>query len=56
MPFSIIPPVLGTSFVVIWLFIGWMILRDGQREAQRRRDGGMHPAPHRSQAPHRLAA
>jgi hypothetical protein len=52
MPFNIIPAVLGTSFVVIWLFIGGMILRDGQQEARRRRELGAHPAHPQLSPPH----
>ena len=44
MPFHIIPIVLGTSFVLIWMFIGGMILRDSQREARRRRELHEHLA------------
>jgi hypothetical protein len=38
MPFSFIPAVLGTAFVLIWLFIGGMMLLDGQREMRRQRE------------------
>jgi hypothetical protein len=47
MPFSFIPTVLGVGFVLIWIFIGGMILRDGQfavRRDQETDDSGSLPA------------
>ena len=38
MPFSLIPTVLGVSFALVWLFIGGMILRDGQFAVRRDRE------------------
>jgi hypothetical protein len=38
MPFPLIPATLGVSFFLIWVFIGGMILRDGQLTAQRERE------------------
>ncbi|MCC7473877.1 MAG: hypothetical protein IT425_00655 [Pirellulales bacterium] len=35
MPFFLIPTTLGVSFFLIWVFIGGMILRDGQLAARR---------------------
>jgi hypothetical protein len=40
MPFSLIPTVLGVSFALVWLFIGGMILRDGQFAVRRERELG----------------
>ena len=42
MPYTLIPAVLGTSFILIWAFIGGMMLRDGQMEARRRREMSEH--------------
>jgi hypothetical protein len=38
MPFPLIPSALGVSFLLVWVFIGGMILRDGQLAAQRERE------------------
>jgi hypothetical protein len=38
MPFPLIPTALGVSFLLIWVFIAGMILRDGQLTAQRERE------------------
>jgi hypothetical protein len=38
MPFPFIPGALGVCFLLIWLFIGAMILRDGQLNVQADRD------------------
>ena len=38
MPFFLIPTALGICFIVVWAFIGGMILRDGQLAAQRDRE------------------
>jgi hypothetical protein len=40
MPFSLIPAVLGVSFALVWLFIGGIILRDGQFAVRREREFG----------------
>ena len=48
MPFTLIPAILGTSFVLIWAFICGMMLRDGQMEARRRREIEEHLARARS--------
>lgn len=42
MPFQLIPAVLGTSFVLIWIFICGMIVRDCQREARREHELSQH--------------
>jgi hypothetical protein len=34
MPFALIPTALGVCFVLVWVFIGGMILHDGQLTAQ----------------------
>lgn len=51
MPFQLIPAVLGTSFVLIWVFICGMILRDSQREARREHELSKHML--RAQRPRR---
>jgi hypothetical protein len=38
MPFFLIPTTLGVCFFLVWLFIGGMILRDGQLAAQQERE------------------
>src|SRR5262245_61581766 len=38
MPFSFIPTVLGACFALVWIFIGAMIVRDGQFAARRDRE------------------
>jgi hypothetical protein len=45
MPFFLIPTALGVCFCLIWMFIGGMILRDGQMAAQRERDGDIAVLP-----------
>jgi hypothetical protein len=45
MPFSLIPTVLGVSFAFVWLFIGGMILRDGQFAVRRDREIGVRGEP-----------
>jgi hypothetical protein len=35
MPFALIPTTLGVCFVLIWMFIGGMVLRDGQLATHR---------------------
>lgn len=35
MPFALIPTVLGVCFILIWAFIGGMIIRDGQLAVHR---------------------
>ena len=35
MPFPLLPTVLGISFVLIWAFIGAMVVRDSQLAARR---------------------
>lgn len=49
MPFPLIPTTLGVCFFLIWLFIGGMILRDGQLDARNDRelDGNILPLPKR---------
>jgi hypothetical protein len=49
MPFPLIPTALGVCFFLIWLFIGGMILRDGQLDARHHRelDGNILPLPKR---------
>ena len=34
MPFALIPTALGVCFCLVWVFIGGMILRDGQLASQ----------------------
>jgi len=48
MPFALIPTMLGVCFFLVWVFIGGMILRDGQIAAQRDRETGsiLPLAPH----------
>ena len=38
MPFALIPTALGVCFFLVWVFIGGMILRDGQLAAQQDHD------------------
>mgnify|MGYP007073275386 FL=1 len=38
MPYPFLPAALGASFLLMWAFIGGMILRDGQIEVRRRRE------------------
>ena len=38
MPYPFLPAALGASFLLLWAFIGGMILRDGQIEVRRRRE------------------
>jgi hypothetical protein len=38
MPFLLIPTTLGICFVLLWVFIGGMILRDSQLAARSDRD------------------
>jgi hypothetical protein len=40
MPLALIQTVLGISFALVWVFIGTMILRDGQFAIRRERDSG----------------
>lgn len=35
MPFPLIPSALGICFLLVWLFIGGMIFRDGRLAAER---------------------
>jgi hypothetical protein len=54
MPFSFIPTVLGVGFVLIWIFIGGMIVRDGQFAVRRDRetdDSGTAPAHRKNSLP-----
>jgi hypothetical protein len=46
MPFFLIPPALGVCFFLIWVFIGGMILRDGQLAAQHDIDSEVNLLPH----------
>jgi hypothetical protein len=49
MPFPLIPTVLGMCFLLVWAFIGGMILRHGQIAARRERESHILPLPlHRS--------
>ena len=34
MPFALIPTALGVCFCLVWVFIGTMVLRDGQLAAR----------------------
>jgi hypothetical protein len=49
MPFPLIPTALGLCFLLMWVFIGGMILRDGQLNVQSDReiDGNILPLPPR---------
>jgi hypothetical protein len=38
MSFAFIPTALGVCFLLVWTFIGGIILRDGQFASQRERD------------------
>jgi uncharacterized membrane protein YciS (DUF1049 family) len=38
MPFPLIPTVLAVGFLLVWILIGGMMLRDGQRAACRERE------------------
>jgi hypothetical protein len=51
MPFPLIPTALGVCFFLIWLFIGGMILRDGQLMTRhdRESEGNILPLPQRLQ-------
>lgn len=53
MPLSLIQSVLGLSFVLIWVFIGTMILRDRQLaiRGEQPSDGDRKPAARRQPAP-----
>jgi hypothetical protein len=52
MPFPLIPTALGVCFFLIWLFIGGMILRDGQLMARddRESNGNILSLPNRLKA------
>ena len=45
MPFALIPTALGVCFVLIWAFIGGMILRDGQLATHREHDSDVSRLP-----------
>ena len=53
MPLSLIQTVLGLSFVLIWVFIGTMIVRDGQLaiRGEQELDAVRKPAVRRALAP-----
>ncbi len=42
MPFPFIPTALGLSFVAVWVFIGGMILRQGQLAFRQERETELH--------------
>ncbi|QDU54380.1 hypothetical protein [Aeoliella mucimassa] len=47
MPFDAVLPVLGTCFVVAWVFIGGLMVSDTLRDARRSRvDGASDVPPH----------
>ncbi len=56
MPLSIVQIVLGISFVLIWVFIGTMVLRDGtfairdEGESRDLNSGGQRTSPPRPHA------
>lgn len=54
MPLSLIQTILGLSFVMIWVFIGTMILRDRQLAIRGEQDSQeiKKPAARRAPAPH----
>ena len=56
MPFPFIPTALGVCFLLVWVFIGGMILRDGQLDVRSEReiDGNILRLPKRLK--HRGAA
>jgi hypothetical protein len=56
MPFSLIPTVLGVGFALVWVFIGGIILRDGQFAVRRARETESTPPAdaHRRSAGRRL--
>ena len=56
MPFALIPTALGVCFVLIWVFIGGMILHDGQLAAQQDLDSDAGVVRFPTRAPQRGAA
>jgi hypothetical protein len=55
MPFALIPTALGLCFFLVWVFIGGMIVRDGQRAALEEIEG-QAPILHRVKRSPRQAA
>ena len=51
MPFPLIPAALGVCFLLVWVFIGGMIFRDGQLAAQSERDSDVNILPLMPQRP-----
>lgn len=54
MPFSLIPAILGACFAFVWLFIGGMILRDGQFAVRREREDSIGDTSRAHRAMHHL--
>lgn len=49
MPFPLIPTALGLCFLLVWVLIGGMILRDSQLAVENERDSDLNivlPMPH----------
>jgi hypothetical protein len=55
MPFPLIPTALAIGFLVMWVLIAGMLLRDGQLAARREREAQSHilPLPRRAAMPRR---
>lgn len=45
MPFPLIPTTLAVGFLLVWLLIVGMLLRDGQVASRRERDSHILPMP-----------
>jgi hypothetical protein len=45
MPFPLIPTALAVGFLVMWVLIATMLLRDGQLAARRERESQSHIVP-----------
>jgi hypothetical protein len=56
MPFALIPTALGVCFVLVWVFIGGMILHDGQLATQQDLDSDVGIVRLSSRAQRRGAA
>jgi hypothetical protein len=42
MSYPLLPALLGASFVVVWVFIAGMVVRDSHREVRRQHDLNPH--------------
>ncbi len=56
MPFALIPTALGVCFCLVWVFIGSMVLHDGQLAARQDLDSDHGIVRLPSRAPRRGAA